>query len=200
MRAAFIWGALALVLGAPIIASAFSPLLAWRQPVYIIASFAGIVALALMVLQPLLVSGALPGIKAVVGRRMHQRIGLWLVIAVVLHVGGLWVTSPPDVIDALLLVSPTPFSLWGVIAMWAIFVAAGLALLRRRLNLRWSTWRTGHVSLVSVAVAGTVLHTLLIEGTMQTATKLLLCAAVLAALIGSLLMLRRRRVPKRSTS
>ena len=48
-----------------------------------------------------------------------------LVIAVVLHVAGLWVTSPPDVIDALLFVAPTPFSNWGIIAMWALF-ATGL--------------------------------------------------------------------------
>ena len=28
--------------------------------------------------------------------------------------------SPPDVIDALTFASPTPFSVWGVIAMWAV--------------------------------------------------------------------------------
>jgi hypothetical protein len=47
-----------------------------------------------------------------------------LVVAVVVHVGGLWITSPPDMIDALLLTSPTPFSAFGVIAMWAIFAVA----------------------------------------------------------------------------
>ena len=64
-----------------------------------------------------------------------------LVVAVVIHVAALWITSPPDVVDALLFASPTPFSAWGVIAMWAVFAAALLAALRRRLRLRPRTWR-----------------------------------------------------------
>ena len=69
-----------------------------------------------------------------------------------IHVGGLWITSPPDVIDALLFASPTPFSAWGVIAMWAIFVAALLAAFRRRLRLRPRTWRIAHSSAAAVVV------------------------------------------------
>ena len=33
-----------------------------------------------------------------------------MAVAVVIHVAGLWITSPPDMIDALLFTSPTPFS------------------------------------------------------------------------------------------
>ena len=66
---------------------------------------------------------------------------------VVVHVGGLWITSPPDMIDALLFTSPTPFSPFGVIAMWAIFAVAVLAAFRRRLGLR--TWRIAHMSLAA---------------------------------------------------
>lgn len=196
MRGALICGMLALAIGAPLVAAAYSPLLAWREPVYVLAGFAGIAALALMLVQPLLVAGLLPGIAGTRGRRAHKWIGLALVTAVILHVAGLWITSPPDVVDALLLVSPTPFSVWGVLAMWAIFAAALLALLRRRLHLRWIFWRTGHVTLVALAVGGTVLHVLLIEGTMETVTKVGLCVLVVATLAKSLFDLRamRRRV------
>ena len=108
-------------------------------------------------------------------------IGGLLVVAVVIHVGGLWITSPPDVIDALLFVSPTPFSAWGVIAMWAIFAVAVLATFRRRLRLRPRTWRICHTVLAVVIVVGTVVHGILIEGTMEMVSKVALCGLVVAA-------------------
>ena len=43
--------------------------------------------------------------------------------------GRLWITNLPDEIDGLLFASPTPFSAWGVIAMWAVFAAAFRGLL-----------------------------------------------------------------------
>src|SRR5262245_7786661 len=119
-RATLIWAALAAAVCVPIAAAAMSPQLAFRGPVYILAGFAGIIALGLMLVQPLLIAGYLPGLSSYRGRRVHHWIGGTLVAAIVVHVGGLWITSPPDMIDALLLASPTPFSLWGVIAMWAI--------------------------------------------------------------------------------
>ena len=109
-RVTLIWVALAAAVCVPIAAAAASPLLAWRDPVYILAGFAGIVALGLMLVQPLLIGGYLPGLPAYRGRRAHHWIGGALVVAVVVHVGGLWITSPPDMIDALLFASPTPFS------------------------------------------------------------------------------------------
>ena len=102
-------------------------------------------------------------------------------MAVMSHVGGLWITSPPDVIDALLFTSPTPFSVWGVFAMWATFAVALLAALRERLRLRPRTWRISHKSLSVVIVVGTVIHAILIEGTMETVSKVVLCALVVAA-------------------
>ena len=102
-------------------------------------------------------------------------------MAVVIHVAALWLTSPPDVVDALLFASPTPFSVWGVIAMWAVFVSALLAALRRRMRLRPRLWRLAHKALALVIVVGTVLHALLIQGTMETVTKAVLCALILAA-------------------
>lgn len=180
-RATLIWAGLVAALAVPIAAAAASPLLAWRDPVYITAGFAGVVALGLMLVQPLLIGGYLPGIPAPRRRRVHGWVGSALVVVVVIHVGGLWVTSPPDVIDALLFVSPTPFSAWGVIAMWAIFAAALLAAIRRRSRLRPRTWRIGHTSFAMVVAIGSVVHAMLIEGTMETVSKAVLCALVLAA-------------------
>ena len=177
-RSGLIWAALALAIALPIAAAAASPLLAWRQPVYIIAGFAGVIAMCLVLLQPLLVGGYLPGLSARIARHLHRWVGGLLVACVVLHVAGLWITSPPDVIDALTFTSPTPFSAWGVIAMWAVFAAALLALLRRRMRLKPQTWRRAHTSLVMVVVAGSVAHALLIDGTMQTQTKVVLCMLV----------------------
>lgn len=196
-QAALIWAALAAAVGVPIAAAATSELLAWRSPVYILAGFAGIVALGLVLVQPLLVGGYLPGLSAIRGRHAHQWIGGALVVAVVTHVGGLWITSPPDMIDALLFVSPTPFSPFGVIAMWAIFAVALLAAFRRRLRLRPRTWRVAHMVLAVVIVAGGLVHAMLIEGTMETVSKAVLCALVLAATIK--VMADRRVWRKRAT-
>jgi len=194
-RVTLIWAALATAVGVPIAAAAASPQLEWRGPVYILAGFAGIVALGLVLVQPLLVGGYLPGLSAYRGRRAHRWIGGTLVLAVAVHVAGLWITSPPDMIDALLFASPTPFSPFGVIAMWAIFAVAVLAALRRRLGLRLRTWRIAHTSLAVVIVAGSVVHAMLIEGTMETLSKAALCALVLAAAIKVMVDLRVWRKP-----
>lgn len=191
-----IWVALALAIGVPIAAAAASEQLAWRGPLYILAGFAGIVALGLVLVQPLLIGGYLPGFPAYRGRRAHHWIGGALVAAIVIHVAGLWITSPPDMIDALTFSSPTLFSPFGVTAMWAIFAVALLAALRRRLGLRPRTWRFIHMPLAIVIVAGSVIHCLLIEGTMETISKAALCALVLAATVKAMIDLqvwRKRR-------
>jgi len=195
-RVILIWAALAVAIGVPIAFAAGSEQLAWRGPVYILAGFAGIVALGLVLAQPLLIGGYLPGFAAYRGRRAHHWIGGALVLAVVIHVAGLWITSPPDMIDALTYASPTPFSPFGVTAMWAIFLVALLASLRRRLGLRPRTWRFLHMPLALVIVVGSVAHCLLIEGTMETISKAALCALVLAATAKAMIDLqvwRKRR-------
>jgi predicted ferric reductase len=197
-RVTLIWALLAAAVFVPIAAAAASPLLQWRGPVYILAGFAGIIALGLMLVQPLLIAGYLPGLSAYRGRRVHLWTGGALVVAVVIHVGGLWITSPPDMIDALLFSSPTPFSPWGVIAMWAIFAVALLAAFRRRLGLAPRTWRIGHMFLAVVIVIGSVVHGLLIDGTMETMSKAALCALVVLAAIK--VMVDRRVFRKGATS
>ena len=188
-----IWAALAVAIGVPIALAATSEQLAWRGPIYILAGFAGIIALALVLVQPLLIGAVLPGLSAYRNRRAHHWIGGALALAVVIHVAGLWFTSPPDMIDALTFSSPTPFSPFGVIAMWAIFAVALLAPLRRRLGLRLRTWRFVHIPLALVIVVCGVVHCLLIEGTMETISKAALCALVLAATGKVMVDLWRRR-------
>ena len=187
-RVILIWAAFAAAICVPIAAATMSPQLEWRGPVYILAGFAGMIALGVMLVQPLLIGGYLPGLPARIGRRIHHWTGGALVVAVVIHVAGLWITSPPDMIDALTYTSPTPFSPFGVTAMWAIFAVALLATFRRRLRLR--TWRIAHTLLAIVIVAGSVVHAILIEGTMETFTKAALCALVLAATIKVMTELR----------
>jgi len=82
-------------------------------------------------------------------------------------------------LDALTFASPTPFSPFGVIAMWAIFAVPLLAAFRRRLGLR--RFRIFHMALAAVIVVGTVVHATLIEGTMETLSKASLCMLVFGA-------------------
>lgn len=179
LRAALIWLAVLAPIAAALAVAAGSPLLAYRQPVYIFAGLAGVLGLGLLLLQPLLAAGALPGLRGAAGRRAHRWAGGLLLASVLGHVAGLWLTSPPDLIDALLLRSPTLFSPFGVLAMWACLAAAALALLRRRLPPR--RWRRAHALLGALLVLATLPHALLIDGTMGPVTKPLLCGLALAA-------------------
>ena len=119
------------------------------------------------------------GISLRHARLSHRWIGAGLLLAVIVHVGALWITSPPDVVDALFFVSPTPFSAWGVIAMWAVFASALLAILRRHIRLR--LWRTAHQSSAVIIVTGTIVHALQIDGTMEPVSKVALCTVVALA-------------------
>src|SRR5262245_22989682 len=195
-RVTLIWAALAIAICVPVAAAAASPLLEWRGPIYVLAGFAGIIGLGLLLVQPLLVGGYLPGPSAYRARRAHHWIGGALVAAGMIHVAGLLFTSPADIIEALLFTSPTPFSPFGVIAMWAIFAVALLAAFRRRLRLR--TFRIAHMSLAVIIVLGSVIHGMLVEGTMETMSKAALCVLVLAAAIKVMADLRVWRI--RATS
>jgi predicted ferric reductase len=198
-RAALIWAVLAAAIGVPIALAATSPFLEWRDAIYIAACFAGIIALGFLLIQPLLIAGLLPGLSAFRARRVHHWVGGALCVAIIVHVVGLWITSPPDMLDALLFRSPTLFSPFGVVAMWAIFLVAVLALFRRRFGLR--TWRITHLTLAAVIVGGSVVHGMLIEGTMETMSKAALCALVIAATIKLMVDLwpREKRVVSRDS-
>ncbi len=55
----FIWSTLAIITIVPVVAALQSPLIAWRDPVYIVAGLAGIIAMVLLFIQPLLAGGYL---------------------------------------------------------------------------------------------------------------------------------------------
>ena len=65
--------------------------------------------------------------------------------------------------------------------MWGVFATAVLAATRRKFRLQPRTWRLSHKTLAVVIVAGSVIHAMLIEGTMETVSKAVLCALVLTA-------------------
>jgi len=181
----FVWLCLFLVSVLPVIAAGFSPLLAWRQPIYILAGFTGILALVLLVFQPLLAYTHLPGIYRLRSKHIHRIVGGSLILLVLMHVVGLWITSPPDVVDALLFRSPTLFSVWGVIAMWALFVSGLVVAVQPRISLRVGTWRLLHKTFGAIVVVSSVVHVLLIDGTMENVSKYVLCFVVLFALVFS---------------
>ena len=78
-----IWAALLIAVAVPITAAAFSPLLAWREPIYIIAGFAGILGMGLLLFQPILAGGYIPELSTRSHRRLHRWVGSTLVLAVV---------------------------------------------------------------------------------------------------------------------
>ena len=88
-RKILVWAVLVTAIGVPIIFAAASPLLAWRDPVYIAGGFAGVIAMAVLLVQPLLAGGYLPGLLAQRARRVHRVIGIVLVMAVTTHVAAL---------------------------------------------------------------------------------------------------------------
>lgn len=198
VHALTIWAALLAVMTVPVIIAAFNPWLAYRNAAYIVGGFAGIVAMALFVMQPLLAAGYLPGINPFQERRWHRRIGTVIVACIALHVGGLYVTSPADTLDALTLAAPTPFSVYGVTAMWGIVLTAALVLFRRRLGFGHTPWRLIHTALALLIAVATVIHALKIEGAMEPVSKWILSIAVLASTAGTLLVYWAARTLSRS--
>lgn len=178
------------------IASA-SPLRAGRDAPYILGSMTGILALALLLLQPVLAAGLLAGYSLVKQRRWHRWIGGTITTAVLLHIAGLYITSPDDLTDALLLVAPTAFSVYGVIGLWAVLITAILAVLRKPLGVRYSVWRIVHSVLAAIIVVASVVHALMIEGLMGSISKFVLCMAIVLATASVLFYLRSAKAHAR---
>ena len=197
-RVWMIWGGVGLALLVPAGIAATSPYLPSRSAAYIVAGFAGIVALWLMLVQPLLAALWLPGGAPAQARRWHLRAGMALIGAVFLHIGGLYLTSPPDTVDALLLRSPTPFSVFGVIATWGLVLTGLLVSFRRRWRLRYPLWHMLHNWVALAVVTATVVHAMQIEGTMGPTSKLLLCVLVVLGTLWSLWDVRVVRQRRKS--
>ncbi|MCY4334028.1 MAG: ferric reductase-like transmembrane domain-containing protein [Litoreibacter sp.] len=136
-----IWGAIAFLALVPFVAVGFSPQLAWRDAIYIASGFAGVAGLSALLVQPLLAGRykAL-GLKPMKANQLHRFVGLFLLLAVLAHVIGLYVTSPLDVIDVFLLRAPTIFSFWGLLAFYALLVCSAVSL---SYDFRWFCAKVG---------------------------------------------------------
>ncbi|UZF90775.1 ferric reductase-like transmembrane domain-containing protein [Bosea sp. NBC_00550] len=188
------------IAAAPVIAAAANPLQGGREMLWIMGGMAGVVALCLLFVQPLLMAAAPPLLAAREGVHWHRWGGIAIVAVVALHVGALYAYSPDDMTDALLLVAPTPFSLYGVISLWCLVLMAVLVATRRLLRFGYRLWRILH-SVLAVAVVGAgAIHAIQIEGVMEEYSKLSVCIAALAATtvgaleVNVLAPLRRRRI------
>ena len=195
LRSAVIWAGVAALMAGPVALAALSPYLAYRSAVYILGGFAGILALALLLPQPLLAAGYLPGVTPGRALRWHRRVGAALVACVAVHVGGLYLTSPMDTLDVLLLRAPTPFSVHGFLAMWGVILTVGLVAMRRRVPL-W-LWRWLHNGLALGVVITTSIHAARIEGAMEPVSKFILLAAVLGVTVAGVVDLRVIRTARR---
>jgi predicted ferric reductase len=181
--AVLVWCLLAACVLLPVGIAAANPLQANRDALWIAGGMAGIVALALFLVQPLLAAGYLPGPSLTAGRRWHRLVGAVVVLTVGLHIGGLYLSSPEDISDALLLVAPTPFSVYGVVGLCGVFLTAILVAVRSRSGLRYASWRILHNALALVVVVSSIVHALLIEGAMGSVSKLILCALIFAVTV-----------------
>jgi len=175
-----VWLAVIVIAAVPVVAAAFSPLQAGREALWVVGGMAGVVSLSLLFVQPLLMATAPALLSTRDGIAWHRWSGLLIVALVALHIGALYAYSPDDVTDALLLVAPTPFSLYGVISLWCVVLTLGLVVARRILRLDHRQWSVFH-SIVAVAiVASGAVHAILIEGAMEEMSKLAICIAALA--------------------
>lgn len=198
------WIAVTAIAVAPVVAAAASPLQKGREALWIIGGMAGVVGLSLLFVQPLLMAASPPLLALRAGVDWHRRGGIAIVVAVALHIGALYAYSPDDITDALLLVAPTPFSLYGVISLWCLVLTVALAASRRALRFGHRPWRILH-SVLAVAVVGAgAVHAILIDGAMEPYSKLAICFAALAAAtagaveVNLLSPMRRRRALRRA--
>lgn len=175
------WALLFFVVVGPVIVAASSPLQNSREIIYVVGGLAGVVALSLLLVQPLLAIGYLKGVNPIKQRRWHKASGTLLIMSVGLHIGALYMTSPDDMTDALLLRSATPFSVYGVIALWAVVLIGVLVAFRRRLKISVDRWRSVHVVITAIVVITSIVHALWVLGTMGTVSKWVLCVTILIA-------------------
>lgn len=185
-----IWCVVICALITPVAIAATSPLQARRDAAYITGGMAGVVALSLLAAQPLLAAGYLPGLHKRAAQRLHLWLGGALIICVAVHIGGLYLSSPMVVLDALLLTSPTPFSVYGVIATVAVALTGLLVQFRRLLRLRPTIWRILHNLLALAVVGATVVHAVMIDGAMGDWSKWLISALATCGALFTVVHLR----------
>ena len=190
--------AIAVLLVVPLVASILSPIGTGRSFPWIAATLAGVLAFSLLIVHMLLPTHWLYLLLRGRNLRWHRRLGVGIVALVVAHVAGLYVYSPDDIGNALVLQAAT-YSRLGVIAAWCMVLTVGLARARHRLPLSHDNWQVVH-SMLAVAITGLAVgHVVLHQGTLDGPAEWLLCIAALAAVTSAVVYwhilrpMRRRR-------
>jgi predicted ferric reductase len=196
--------ALAALLVVPPAVAVASPLQAGREMAWVLGALAGVLALSLLTVQVLLPTPWLDRLLAGHEPRWHRTVGLTLAAIILAHVAGLYLASPDDIRDALVLAAPT-YSRLGVLSAWSVGFSIALALARRRLGLIYSDWQILHSALAVAIVTTAVGHTVMIRGTLDGPAELLACGAALVAVSAGLVyqhvlrpLRRRSEIPSPS--
>lgn len=157
-----------------------------RTATWVLGSLAGVLALSLLVVQILLPRSG----RGLATRplSLHRVLGLVIAGGVAAHILLLYLISPDDISDALVLDAPT-YSRLGVIAAFCIGLSILLTVGRRRLRLHYSNWRILHAVLAVAIVGASYAHALMIRGPLDGPVELFLLAAGLTA--GTTVVCRR---------
>ncbi|WP_214370057.1 ferric reductase-like transmembrane domain-containing protein [Pseudonocardia sp. H11422] len=94
--------------------------------------------------------------------RLHRWLGLLALVLVLVHLAMVLVADPRNV--ALLDLTSAPGrARAGTVAALAMVVLVALAVLRRRMTMRYEVWRALHVLLAATVVVGGALHVFLLD-------------------------------------
>jgi hypothetical protein len=166
----------------PTLLAALSSLQVGRAPLWVLGTLAGILALSLLVVQVLLPTGWLNALVDKQNLRWHRILGVTITGLVITHIIGLYLYSPDDIGDALILAAPT-YSRLGVLSAWCLLLSVMLAFARHKLHLADSDWQTLH-SAFAVAIVGTAIaHAMLLQGTLDGFAEGLLCGSAGVAVL-----------------
>lgn len=164
----------------PILLAALSPLQVGRTAPWVLGTLAGVLALRLLVVQVLLPTGWLNSIMGEHNLGWHRLLGISITGLTLAHILGLYIYSPDDIGDALVLAAPT-YSRLGVLSAGCLLLSVGLEVTRRQLQLAEADWKIFH-SVLAVAVVGTaVAHTVLLQGRLDGLAEGLVCGSAVVA-------------------
>lgn len=178
-----LWLVVAVLAAGPFFAAVASPLLKGRDAIWVMGGLAGVAALGLLLVQPMLAVGVRAGTLPRAARIWHRWTGIAIAGLTVLHVAALYAYSPDDILDVLLFVSPTPFSVYGMIGLCGVVLTILVVALRRPLGLKPAHWRVVHSALAVVIVLAGAVHAFMIDGAMEPMSKLALCLAAVTATV-----------------
>ncbi|MGJ3245162.1 MAG: ferric reductase-like transmembrane domain-containing protein [Elainellaceae cyanobacterium] len=169
----------------PTLLAALSPLQVGRAPLWVLGTLAGVLSLSLLVVQVLLPTKWLNMFVGQQNLGWHRILGISVTGLVIAHIVGLYLYSPDDIGDALILAAPT-YSRLGVLSFWCLLLSMILAFARHKLQLVYSDWQILH-SVLAVAIVGTaVAHVMLLQGALDGFAEGLLCGSVMVAVLAAI--------------